>query len=652
MTVLEPSRSLRTDIQVLRGFAVLVVLLYHAKIGVFSAGFLGVDIFFVVSGFLITRLVKNGIENGSFRFSDFYYRRAKRLLPAAYVTFGVTVLLAPFFLTSTELQDFRTQVIGAVTFTANVVLWRQSGYFEGTADLKPLLHVWSLAIEEQYYFFLPAALVFLPRRYWLRGAWVALISSYALCALMTSKPDAAFYLLPTRAWELLIGSVGALVALDDRHRRWLGVTFWPSLAAVLILPLVPVPWRHPGPIALGICLAVLVVILREHPMLSRGAGMRAMARIGDISYSLYLVHWPLFAFFNNVWVGEKDGTQATVTRVGLLVLSFVLAYALHRWVEEPFRHANASKRPALLRAGVASVVLVMGAVGVSVYQSQSSNFVHARRLNYGLDKACESTGDFQPKPACQTALEPKVLVWGDSYAMHVIPGLAQAGAALPLAQATRSSCGPLLGVAAVSNSAGYDEETAKRCIKFNESVFAYLSKQPSVQTVVLSSPFSQYIWGDQVRLMSASGDERYTMDEAGVQGALAALRVTAKRLQSIGKRVIVVAPPPGSNFDIGLCIERLASHLPTRGVAKDCSVSMASYRAERGRVLDFLSAVGREPGIEMISYDDYLCDAMSCRTYIDGTFIYRDAGHLSIEGSVHLAKAIGLQERVGKSIKP
>ena len=137
----------------------LLVVFYHVKIGSVTAGYLGVDVFFVISGYLITTLVASGIERGNFRLTDFYFRRAKRLLPAAYVTFAVTAVLAPWFLNQRELRDLAAQVVGAVSFTGNLVLWQQTGYFEGAGDLKPLLHVWSLAIEEQYYFLLPAALL-------------------------------------------------------------------------------------------------------------------------------------------------------------------------------------------------------------------------------------------------------------------------------------------------------------------------------------------------------------------------------------------------------------------------------------------------------------------------------------------------------------
>ena len=624
----------RIDIQVLRGFAVLIVLLYHAKLGVLPAGYLGVDVFFVISGFLITGLIRKGIERGTFTFASFYFRRAKRLLPAAYVTFLACALLAPFFLTDAEMRDFRAQMIGAITFTANMVLWRQSGYFEGSAELKPLLHVWSLAIEEQYYFVLPALLAFIGRRFWMAMAVTALVASGALCVLMANHPTAQFFLLPTRGWELMIGSVGALLAFDTRSNRWIRIAFWPALAALLILP-----WfrlgTHPGLQALAICIATLFVILRAHPVLSGGPAMRGVAKVGDVSYSLYLVHWPIFAFFNNAWIGETAKDQPIWISLALLALSLVLAFALNRFVEEPIRHANIERTTrTLVSIASTSLALMLLTVGIAHAVAAGKDYAAIKRPNEGFGPQCHYQENFQPRPECRNSDKPDVMVWGDSFAMHLVPGIAARHGVM---QATRSVCAPLRGVSVVLGRV--DEAWARRCIEFNESVLAYLKTDDAIRTVVLSSPFYTHVSADE-KLLDVdpnTGAERRA--PGNVQDTVEGLRRTAQAVRAMGKRVVIVAPPPTAGFDIGRCVERLERKLVSLHAPADCEIRESVYHQERALVLQVLDGA-RKQGIEVVSFDPFLCKDGRCATRLGGTLLYVDSGHLTREGSVLLANAV------------
>jgi len=207
----------RTDIQALRGVAVLLVVFYHARLIPIQNGFLGVDIFFVVSGFLITSQISTQLNNKNFSFQKFYLRRAWRLLPAAYTVLFACCLLAPWTLSYSQQQDFVQQIWGAITLSANFVLWDQVGYFEGAAKLKPLLHTWSLSIEEQYYLLMPALLVITPKKYWFPVLTLLSISSYSIYLLLQNTNSvAAFYFTPSRLWELGVGSVLAL-GLNSRQ---------------------------------------------------------------------------------------------------------------------------------------------------------------------------------------------------------------------------------------------------------------------------------------------------------------------------------------------------------------------------------------------------------------------------------------------------
>jgi peptidoglycan/LPS O-acetylase OafA/YrhL len=583
-------------------------------------------------------LVKRAIEQGTFSFADFYWRRAKRLLPAAYVTFFVTAVLSLFFLGANELRDFTKQLLGAVTFTGNIALWRQSGYFEGAATLKPLLHVWSLSIEEQYYLILPASLVFVPRRYWLWGASLVLVASLTLClVLVPLKPTAAFYLLPTRAWEMAVGSLAALAILDGpKVRQAVAYLFWPALAALLVIPIAPIGTAHPGIDAMIVCLATIIVILRRHELLNTTLIPRTLAKVGDFSYSLYLVHWPVFAFMNNGYIGEPPSIAYAIA-VGI---ALSLGYLLYRYVELPVRHIELQPSPWLVRSTVAaSLALVSVPLSLNFLQASTVDYTQVRRENYGLDMACDFSGNFTPKAECQSTATPAVVVWGDSFAMHLVPGIA-ATATGGVVQATQSMCGPFVGLAPMDNGS-YNRAWAEQCLAFNQSVLDYLATAPSVKVVVISSTFGQYLevpdknrmWRSLTNLDGSLVERQPT-----TALAIAAMRNTVEKVRALGKRVVVVAPPPSAGFDIGLCLERKATGRLTLGANRDCNIPVADYHAKRAPVLNFIKQLHTEVDVNIVNFDSVLCSATVCASELDGKFVYRDSGHLSYDGSQLLAR--------------
>lgn len=652
----------RLDIQALRGLAVLMVVLYHTNIGSLQAGYLGVDVFFVISGFLITTLVATGIHRGTFRLSEFYFRRAKRLLPAAYVTFLVTALCAPWFLNQQELRDFATQIAGAVTFTGNIVLWQQTGYFEGAGDLKPLLHVWSLAIEEQYYFLLPAALLFTRPSRWLRGTAAVVLVSLGLCiAGGYLKPIATFYLIPTRAWELLIGSVGALWLLrphDDPHRavsRMVGLLFVPALLCLLALPFLPAVGMHPGFNALLVCVATLIVILKNSHRLNVAWLTQVLARIGDFSYSLYLVHWPIIAFMKNAWVGSSPELTLKL-RLLALMLSFGLAYMLYRLVEDPIRRSRFRfSIPLLAKVALSSVMLISITPFAIQAMPARMDFKEVRKPNFGFAAACDSSTPFPTKSECRSNNKPNLLVWGDSYAMHLVPGLLQEWQSGGVIQATMSSCGPFLGLAPrriihPGHGTVMNLEWAERCIAFNQSVIDFLRTAPVIDTVVLSSPLFAYVAQENYEHVVQNG-QSFSSVPVSAAAAQAGLRRTVETVRAFGKKVVLIAPPPSADFDIGGCLERQISGMIAFGGRKGCTIDRVEYQTKRANVLDLLNAVSNNADVAVIRFDPYLCQANVCETLLDGTMIYRDGGHLSYAGSELLAKRMQLARLIRKQAK-
>ncbi|WP_018240295.1 acyltransferase family protein [Ensifer sp. BR816] len=639
-------RNFRADIQALRGLAVLLVVLYHARVEPFAAGYLGVDIFFVISGFLITGLVRTQLEQSRFSFWEFYYRRAKRLLPAAYVVIALTTIAAPFFLSDVGLREFRTQVVGALTFTGNIVFWFQSDYFGGAAETKPLLHFWSLAVEEQYYLLLPAFLVLAPRRWWVTGVTSLLVASLVLCLYVASRePSAAFYLLPTRFWEMAIGSLGALLPASPRLAAKLATLRFPALGLLLLIPIAPIGSQHPGVDAALVCLATLILLLSP----SRGnVAVRGMARIGDISYSLYLIHWPVLVYVRAVWLAEPPALAIYAA----VAFAVVASLALHRFVEEPFRQGFVTSRGRMASGLVAVSVLLGFSPSVAIAATQSKvDFAQIRRINYGLGSACVFSPGSPPQGIpedCQTTDRPQLLVWGDSFAMALVPGLAKTVGKAGLAQLTMSGCFPAIGVAAFSKSSAtvpyYSRGFGKDCIRFNNSVLGILKDRPEIGTVVISSPFATAVSKDFMLLKRS--DDTFAEIEASVDGAAEGIKALVEAVRALGRRVVVVAPPPVASFDIADCLERKARGSVILGRYSDCKIYIGDYLRMRSRTLELLNQVASKADVGVISYHDFLCDETTCRTEIDGKFLYRDSGHLSYEGSEVIARKTGLAERL------
>lgn len=644
---------LRTDLQAMRGFAALIVVLQHASPRLLHAGYLGVDIFFVISGFVITSLIARDVDAGTFRLRDFYFRRAKRLLPAAYATFAATTVASLFFLDMREWHDFGAQLLGAVTYTANFVLLGQTGYFAGAAALKPLLHVWSLSVEEQFYLLLPALLIATPRRAWFPVLLAVTVASIAFYLYqMQVRPDAAFYLLPTRAWQLGLGVVAALIARMPGVHATARVLFWPALAALLAVPSAPLG-LNAQEAAIAVCLAAAVVVLRAHPGADAAAPVRGLARVGDFSYSLYLVHWPIFAFLHNVYAGDPTLGEPSIKVLAMATAgALVGGWLLYRLVELPTRRANFSyshrvAAGTLLTSAVLAAAPTAISAGITTGSKGPNDFAWLRRDNLGFSKDCEFYQSFEPIPSCRNAARPDVMVWGDSYAMQLVHGILADRPDLHVLQATKSSCGPYEALAQYPDS--FPRAYAVNCLMFNRSVLDYLRATPSVKTLVLSSAYYAYVDPSRHLVDGSTGSPTDLRPSAEV--AYQRLRQTIETVRALGKRVVLVAPVPSTGFDFTHCIERKARGRTWFGRRMDCRIPRAQYEANMRPTLDLLARLEREAGVRVVRFDDTLCDESHCATEMDGVMLYRDDGHMSYEGSrligrrMHLAKQLLTQAR-------
>jgi peptidoglycan/LPS O-acetylase OafA/YrhL len=597
--------EVRTDIQALRGVAVLLVLVYHADLGGLKAGFLGVDIFFVISGYLITGLICRQVDTGQFSFADFYRRRARRLLPASLVTIAVTSIAACMLLTQLELRSYLEQVIGAITFSSNFVLALQTNYFDTSSSLKPLLHTWSLAVEEQFYLIAPLILWVVPTRFRKPVIFSFLVGSLVLCfVLARSSPTWTFYMLPTRSWELSIGSLIALFPVIKLPRLSGTIAGIIATIALLATAASPVSLTHPGIDALTACLATALIIVTRPSFWSDGPAAHLLARIGDISYSLYLVHWPIFVFARHYYLGDLRPEH----KMALLTVSVAVAFALYRFVEKPFhRGERVFRRPVMVYFAIAT----LSAIAPTVYLAASRNTVDwadLRRPNYGLADSCSHV---PPRKDCRTTENPEIALWGDSFAMHLAQGLvAMDGTKHGVVQLTQSTCAPVL------DTINTDPSTMASCVSFNRAVLRYLEESSSLKYVVLSA---------------AANYER--------------LEATVIALKKAGKSVVLVGPPPESKRDKSICAERLAIKLPTSDTG-NCSITqddlLDAYR-DHIRTLKGLEARG---AVRVIWLEEVMCDDGVCKTHENGIPFYRDAAHLSVPGSIEVARKLDLIRRI------
>jgi peptidoglycan/LPS O-acetylase OafA/YrhL len=393
----------RPEIDGLRAIAVSVVVLYHAGLGA-PGGFVGVDVFFVISGFLITSLIVKDLEAGTFTLAGFWERRIRRIIPALACVVLATLLAGWFMLLPNDFAELGRSAVYLGLFSANIYFWRSSGYFDGAAEQKPLLHTWSLAVEEQFYLVFPLLLVGLfaiplLRR---RGGLLSLFGLGILVSLGASawgvilRPDATFYLLPTRAWELLLGAAVALIPVpasagDGVFAGRIALTnnFRELLSSAALLGIILPSWHYtsdtpfPGIAALPPCLSTALFIWvtgvcsaeSRVPLVARALSVRPLVFVGLISYSLYLWHWPLIAFSNYASMKPPSAGERWL----LVVASVLLAALSWRLVEQPFRTRRLckSRRSIFAMGGLAMGCILC--VGLATQSSQAlPQTVHAR----------------------------------------------------------------------------------------------------------------------------------------------------------------------------------------------------------------------------------------------------------------------------------
>ncbi len=594
----------RGEVDGLRAVAVVPVILFHAGFGAFSGGFIGVDVFFVISGYLITTIIVDDIERGQFSIRRFYERRARRILPALSLVLLACIPFAWWLMDPFEMKEFGQSIVSTATFSSNVYFYLKTGYFDTASELKPLLHTWSLAVEEQFYIVFPVLLVLIWRfgtRVVVGTAILATVVSFWLAERgVQSAPSATFFLPHSRAWELSIGSLVALYLRRPDLRAPPAILSQGLTLAGLAMILLPVglysaETPFPGLYALPPVIGTSLIILFATPgtLVHRVLASRSFIAVGVLSYSAYLWHQPIFAFSR---IYRLDELTPAIALAGI-ALTFLLAMATKRFVEDParFRLLKGKQNAVLASAALVSVAFVAFGAFLHVERGLPGRSSLGLQLaqNYGLSPRC--SGAALDDAACQRGADPATLLWGDSIAMHVGRAVAEAGDGV--VQATLSACPPIIGYTKAQRRA------AISCAEFNETVFTALSDKtfPSVQRVVMASTFGMLRDEDSATL----------------------LRETLEATRDLGYEVILLSPTP-THGAILKCIKQ-----QSRGNGQFAACDFPQASAANQDIFDELSTIARDAGIRFVDLRELICADAQCTVKVGDTILYRDNIHLA-----------------------
>jgi len=632
----------RDDIDGLRAVAIVPVLLFHAGVSRFSGGFTGVDVFFVISGYLITGLILSNIAEGKFSIAHFYERRVRRILPALFFLLICASIAAYALLMPDEAREFGRSLFATMFFSSNVLFAKQTGYFQNPAEMKPLLHTWSLAVEEQFYILYPLTLFFITR--YLRKQYAVVLLSALGLSLAFSVWDVhfhrsvSFYSSAARAWELLLGGILAVGLIPALRHRMLAN----SLATIGVVLLAgsflflsgSLPF--PGLNALYPTVGTALIIYsgaQNKTIISKILSTKPFVFIGLISYSLYLWHWTLIVFFKYYSLRQLSGWNVAA----VISAAVIIATLSWQFVEKPFRGKRSlvQSRKFLFSgaaAGSAIFVLIAGVFFLT----------HGlpARFNQQVLRLLASKNDYWAKrEACMDRIcrvgdnraEPSFILWGDSHAGAIAPVFEQIATSNHVSGfvAFSPACAPLVGLKR------YDEDDVEKCAGFNKLVLNFIEFH-HIQNVFLHARWALYAegsrygqeWGGPVLL---TRDRKQPEDYARFEGLLTS---AVEDLQQAHANVFIIASVPEVGMDVPTWLARGAR---TGRSPEALATPYPKFMARQARTLSLLSRVAEKYRVHLVFPDRMLCENDSCRSEKEDRVFYTDSNHLSVQGALVLA---------------
>lgn len=643
----------RSEIDGLRALALIPAIFYHAGFDAFSGGFIGADMFFVISGYLITTIIFTDLAKGQFSIVDFYERRARRILPALFFVMLVCLPFAGLWLSPIALKDFGQSLVAASTFSANILFAIESGYFESVSDLKPLLHTWSLSVEEQYYILFPAFLLV----FWKFGVRLVLsllvllfLVSIGIDYSIQAYDPRGFYMPYARAWEFLLGSFAACYL---RSRGFLAsssvnqalsllgfgmivysiIAFDPSISLQNMYAVYP---------ALGTCLIILAAT--PGTVIYRLLSLPPLIGIGLISYSAYLWHQPLLAFARH-W---KSSELSDLLSISLCFFSFVLAYFSWRWVETPFRKKDRYTRRYIFgfaASGMAFFILIGGAL--HIYKGfASGKWLHmmevvAKSVEHMDDGRClrkEHQSNIYYCLKGDPAAPPTYALLGDSHAGSIATTLGdiffEEGASF--LQYTKSSCPNYFDIRTHPNT---------NCNLFLSNVYVDLMER-NIKNVIILNQWTAYLSPEkyltdinrvkQGHNLAMTGDDLFPeADHLRKNSILIGYYQFIRQLKTNGINVYVFLPVPFAGENVITEMVRLSAHSK---IVFPSSLKYEIYADRNRGIVDLFDYLSSENIVTVLGDVNALCPLSPlldrvCLNNIDGEILYVDDNHLTMLGA-------------------
>lgn len=674
----------RREIDGLRALAVVPVILYHAGLPYFGGGYVGVDVFFVISGFLITSIIVAESEAGNFSIARFYERRARRILPALFVVLVSSIPLAIYLMPPQQLEEFSDSLVATILFSSNFLFWQESGYFGGEAVSKPLLHTWSLAIEEQYYLLFPILFSlcwrFGKQKIFIGIFFVALSSIATSTLVFAPDSEANFYLMPSRAWELLAGSLLALLESRKPLRMRIKTSFAQllSLLGLFMIVYAITMYSERTPFSgLSVLLPVtgawiLLAFASPDTLVGRILSRREMVAVGLVSYSAYLWHQPLFAFARM----HEINTLSMPHYGALIIGTFFLAYISWRYVELPFRHRNQIALNQILKYGSTAAISIF-ALGLVGSYSQLGELRYSQEELAAIkpvgsnDADCEWRSPLTVFPKVETCEigandnSAPIVFWGDSHVDALISAADERFEEIGVSglRVRNGYCQPIAGIYLAQK---FSRKKMELCEKSQQATLELISSYKPraiviamrwtfrlfpMQGIVDSLGFDNGEGGEEkesYRVYAAA--DSFGQLHSGYGAKAASVRSLIESFSTLGVPVLIQYPVP----EVGWNLPNLnfKSINFGNGIQREVSTDAARFKARNSFVIDLLDSIAKELNIIPIRVSEILCDSYivgRCVAQVGGIPLYFDDDHLSKVGAkLVIERILNEINRLGK----